>query len=187
MTGKKSAARKPAEPVKAKKEKPVSGQAEKKNPAQCVFDLYNLKFGMKKAAVEELFAVGAEGFLQEEQLLHARAKTIQLFFDHEDRLWQVKASYLLGGPEEAEALLERMSKDYSFQTPSARIAFELGDLDGSNMAELKIRYTEANLKRVYFHHMMAIGAAMREKEEDIERAAREKEEEEYIPSGPMIF
>src|SRR3990172_3678135 len=120
MTGKKSAARKPAEQVKAKKKKPVSGKGEKKNPAQCVFDLYNLKFGMKKAAVEELFAVGAEGFLQEEQLLHARAKTIQLFFDHEDRLWQVKASYLLGGPEEAEALLERMSKDYRFQTPDRK-------------------------------------------------------------------
>jgi len=168
-------------------DKKAAPKQEPGSPAQCIFDIYNLKFGMKKAAVEELFAVDAEGFLQEEQLLKAKAQWIQLSFDHEDRLWQVKASYLMSGPEEAEALLETMSRNYNFQTPSARVAFEIGDLDGNNMAELKIRYTEANLKRLYLHHMMAVGAAKREKAEEMEKAIKEKEEEEYIPSGPLIF
>ncbi len=183
----KASAVKEAAPKKAAAKKETAPKQELKTSAQCIFDLYDIKFGMKRAAIEELFAIGAEDFLVEEQLLHAKAQWIQLFFDHEDRLWQVKASYLMSGPEEAEALLEAMSRNYKFQTPSARVAFEIGDLDGNNMAELKIRYTEANLKRVYLHHMMAVGAAKIAEAEEMEKAIREKEEEEYIPTGPLIF
>lgn len=178
---------KKTEAAKASAAKEAAPEQELKSPAQCIFDIYDLKFGMKRAAVEELFAIGPEDFLKEEQLLKAKAQWIQLFFDHEDRLWQVKASYLMSGPEEAEALLEAMSRNYKFQTPSARVAFEIGDLDGNNMAELKIRYTEANLKRVYLHHLMAVGAAKIAEAEEMEKAIREKEEEEYIPTGPLIF
>jgi len=79
-----------------------------------------------------------------------------------------------------------MSEDYRFQTPSARIAFELSE-DESGVLFLFIRYSEANLKRIYIHHMMAVGAAKLEAKEEMEKAIKEKEEEEYIPTGPLIF
>ena len=116
----------------------------------------------------------------------AGAEMVELFFDHLGRLWQVKALYPVDDSEHARAILEKMSEDYRFQTPSARIAFELNEVEGGG-AKLFIRYSEANLKRIYLHHMMAVGAAKLAKAEEMEKAIKEKEEEEYIPSGPMMF
>jgi hypothetical protein len=158
----------------------------KKGPAQCVFDLYDLKFGMTRGEILKILELAESGHMGESALKKAGAEEVECFFDHEDRLWQVKAKYPMSGPDEAEALLERMSQDYRFQTPSARIAFDL-TARSDETAVLSIRYTEANLKRIYIHHLMAVGAAKLAAAEEMERAIREKEEEEYIPTGPLIF
>jgi len=172
----------PKKPAKAA----VQAPAPRKSPAQCIFDLYDLKFGMNRAAVTGLLDLTDENQLLEKQLKKAGASMIELFFDHLDRLWQVKAWYPIMDEYEAEALLDRMSKDYRFQTPSARIAFELSESDNGQKT-LYIRYTEANFKRMYLHHMMAVGAAKLEAEEERARIIKEKEEEEYIPTGPLMF
>lgn len=171
---------------KAKPHAAVKDKLPKKGPAQCVFDLYNLKFGMSRDEILKILSLAESGHMDAAALNKAGAEEVECFFDHEERLWQVKAKYPMSGPEEAEALLEKMSKDYRFQTPSARIAFDLTtEADGTAM--LSIRYTEANLKRMYIHHMMAVGAAKLAAAEEMERAIREKEEEEFIPTGPLIF
>ena len=154
--------------------------------AQCIFDLYDLRFGMQKEEVAKLFTVNAEDEAEGEALERANADKIMLTYDHEGRLWQVKAYYRVSSHEEAEALLEKMSRDYRFQTPTARVAFELlAKADGPT--QLYVRYTEINLKRMYIHHMMALGAAKKAEAEEMERAIKEKEEEEYIPTGPRMF
>ena len=160
--------------------------AEKKSPAQCIFDLYDLRFGMKKEDVEKVFTVNEDGYVSGEALEKAGATKIEMVFDHLDRLWQVRANYIISGVEEAEALLERMSKDYRFHTPTSRVAFELNE-DNPEASTLNIRYTEINLKRIYIHHMMAVGAAKLAEEEERQKLIKEKEEEEYIPTGPMMF
>ena len=158
-------------------------------PAQCVFDLYNLKFGMVKDEINNLrdeSESGQSSFMNAKSISKAGAESVELFFDHEGRLWMAKARYLVNSPAEAEEMLEKMSQDYRFQTPSARIAFDLEDGEGGRQV-LSVRYTEANMKRVYLHHMMAVGAAKLAKTEEAEKAIKDKEEEEYIPSGPLIF
>ena len=154
--------------------------------AQCIFDLYDLKFGMSKEEVAKLLPMNDDLTAGEEPLKRAYAQSIEFVFDHHDILWQVRASYYVNNHAEAEELLERMSKDFRFQTPTCRVAFDM-----ENQAEgpdtLTVRYTELNRKRTYIHHMMAVGAAMKEAEEDRARIIKEKEEEEYIPSGPLVF
>ena len=157
-----------------------------KGPAQCVFDLYNLKFGMARGDVARVLDLAESGHLGEEAALKAGADAVELLFDNLDRLWQVKAYYSIRDMAEAEELLDRMSKDYRFQTPTSRVAFETA-LDDPDHIKLYIRYTEINLKRAYLHHMMAVGAAKIAEAEEMERAIREKEEEEYIPTGPTMF
>ena len=157
-------------------------------PAKCVFEVYDLKFGMKKDEVSAVLEFEDEtGLLRKGSLDKAGAEMVELFFDHLDRLWQVKAIYPVESAEVAQAILEKMSQDYRFQTPSARVAFDLSEAEGGGGSRLSIRYTEANLKRIYLHHLMAVGAAKLAAAEEMEKAIKEKEEEEYIPSGPLIF
>jgi hypothetical protein len=152
---------------------------------QSIFDVYGLKFGMKKEVVAAKVEVLEGGEVGEANLAALGADSIRLFFDHEDRLWQVKAVYPVSSPEEAEEILERMSKDYRFQTPSSRVAFDITD-PKEDVALLSIRYSEANMKRAYFHHMMALGAEKLAAEEGKKKAEIE-EDDEYIPNGPLIF
>jgi hypothetical protein len=152
---------------------------------QSIFDIYALKFGMKKEDVAARVEILEGGEVGEANLAALGADSISLFFDHEDRLWQVKAVYPVSSPEEAEEILERMSQDYRFQTPSSRVAFELSD-PKDDVALLSIRYSEAFMKRAYFHHMMALGAEKLAAEEGKKRAEME-EDDEYIPNGPLIF
>ncbi|MGC2424873.1 MAG: hypothetical protein WA666_11045 [Nitrospirota bacterium] len=152
---------------------------------QSIFDLYDLKFGMNKEAVAARVEILEGGKVGDVNLAALGADSIRLFFDHEDRLWQVKAVYPVSSPEEAEEILERMSKDYRFQTPSSRVAFDLTD-PKEEVALLSIRYSEANMKRAYFHHMMALGAEKLAAEEGKKKAEME-EDDEYIPNGPLIF
>lgn len=180
MTAKAKTAAKKADP-------PAAGETVKKEPAQCVFDLYNLKFGMTKEETEKVLDFAESGHLNEEALLKMGADLVELFFDNLDRLWQVKAYYTIHDEAEAEALLERMSQDYRFQTPTSRVAFEVHENEEGGTATLYIRYTEINLKRMYLHHMMAVGAAKIAEAEELAKAIKEKEEEEYIPTGPLIF
>ena len=154
--------------------------------AQCIFDLYDLKFGMSKEEVAKLIPMNDDLTAGEVALKKAYAQSIEFVYDHHDILWQVRASYYVNNHEEAEALLERMSQDFRFQTPSCRVAFDMeNQKEGPDT--LTVRYTELNRKRNYIHHMMAVGAAMKEAEEDRARIIKEKEEEEYIPSGPLVF
>lgn len=125
-----------------------------KNTTESIFDLYDLKFGMKKEAIAARVEILEGGEVGDINLAVLGAQSVRLFFDHEDRLWQVKATYPVSSPEEAEEILERMSRDYRFQTPSSRVAFELTD-PKEEVALLSIRYSEAFMKRAYFHHMMA--------------------------------
>lgn len=166
--------------------KKTAAPKEKRSPAQCIFDLYNLRFGMTKEEVSRVLAFSEEGIVGKDTLLKAGATEIEMLFDHLDRLWQVRANYIISGIAEAEALLERMSKDYRFHTSTSRVAFELNE-DNPDANTLNVRYTEINLKRVYLHHMMALGAAKIAEEEEREKLVKEKEEEEYIPTGPLIF
>ncbi len=155
--------------------------------AQCIFDLYaDLKFGMTKEELTKLFPLDKDNMAVGEPLKKAYAEKIEFIFDHHDRLWMVKAYYFINSHPEAEALLERMSQDFRFQSPSCRVAFDLEEHKGGPDT-LNVRYTELNRKRNYIHHMMAVGAAMREAEEERERLIKEKEEEEYIPTGPLMF
>ncbi len=160
-------------------------EEDKKTVKACIFDHYNLKFGMKKEEVSAVVEFSSEGIVGEAGLSALGAAFVQLFFDHEDRLWQVKAEYRVLNEAEAEEILESMSKDYRFQTPSSRVAFELGDPE-NGVAILSIRYSEANLKRIYLHHMMALGAAKLAEKEGREKA-EQAEDDEYIPTGPLIF
>ena len=160
-------------------------EEDKKTGKKCIFDFYNFKFGMKKEEVSAVVEFSPEGLVGETGLSALGAESIQLFFDHEDRLWQVKARYQVSSEAEAEEILDSMSKDYRFQTPSSRVAFELDDpKDG--VAILSIRYSEANMKRIYLHHMMALGAAKIAEEEGKKKAEQESDDE-YIPTGPLIF
>jgi hypothetical protein len=159
---------------------------DEKNMAQCIFDLYDLKFGMTKEEVAKLIPMNEDLTAGEEPLKKAYAQSIEFVFDHHDRLWQVRAAYFVNSHPEAEELLERMSQDFRFQTPTCRVAFDL-DNQKEGPDTLTVRYTELNRKRNYYHHMMAVGAAMKEAEEDRARIIKEKEEEEYIPSGPLVF
>jgi hypothetical protein len=152
---------------------------------QSIFDVYDLKFGMKKEDVAAKVELLPGEEVGEKDLEALGASSIRLFFDHLDRLWQVKAVYPVSSPEEAEEILERMSKDYRFQTPSSRVAFELTD-PKEDVALLSIRYSEAFMKRAYFHHMMALGAEKLAAEEGKKKAEME-EDDEYIPNGPLIF
>lgn len=156
-----------------------------KNTTESIFDLYDLKFGMKKEAIAARVEILEGGEVGDINLAVLGAQSVRLFFDHEDRLWQVKATYPVSSPEEAEEILERMSRDYRFQTPSSRVAFELTD-PKEEVALLSIRYSEAFMKRAYFHHMMALGAEKLAAEEGKKKAEME-EEDEYIPNGPLIF
>ena len=166
---------------------PASKTVTSKTPAQCVFDRFDLKFGMKKDEIARVLEFEEEtGLLRKGSLEKAGAEMVELFFDHLDRLWQVKALYPVESTGDAQAMLEKMSTDYRFQTPSARIAFDLSE-EEAGVSRLSIRYTEANLKRIYLHHLMAVGAAKLAAAEEMEKAIKEKEEEEYIPSGPMMF
>ncbi|MHB8173766.1 MAG: hypothetical protein ACYDFU_04820 [Nitrospirota bacterium] len=158
---------------------------DKKTGKKCIFDKYDLKFGMKKEDVSAAVEFSAGGLVGERNLAALGAELIQLFFDHEDRLWQVKAEYQVSNEAEAEEILDRMSKDYRFQTPSSRVAFELSDPE-DGVAILSIRYSEANMKRIYLHRMMALGAEKLAKEKGKEKAAPE-DDDEYIPTGPLIF
>ena len=179
MTTKKTAAKKEAGAH--------SGPRVKKSPAQCIFDLYNLRFGMTKKEVATVLDFAESGHINETALLKAGATMIQLFFDHLDRLWQVRADYIIDGITEAEDLLDRMSKDYRFHTATSRVAFEL-DEEGAAASSLAVRYTEINLKRIYLHHMMDLGAQKSAEEERARKALSDAEEEEgYIPTGPMMF
>ena len=175
----------PKKSTKPKKAEKPSGGDMVKGPAQCVFDLYNLRFGMTKEEVSKVLDFAESGHLNEEALLKTGADIIEIFFDHMDRLWQVKAHYKIHDMSEAEALLDRMSKDYRFQTSTSRVAFET--VEEEDHMKLYIRYSEINLKRMYLHHMMAVGAAKIAEAEELEKAIKEKEEEEYIPTGPMMF
>ncbi len=188
MATKKTAPAKPAEKKSPKTStaKKTTGEKTVKGPAQCVFDLYNLRFGMTKDEVSKVLDYAESGHLHEEALLKIGAEMVELFFDHMDRLWQVKAQYSIRDMVEAEVLLDRMSKDYRFQTATSRIAFETEEADPEHM-KLSIRYSEINFKRMYLHHMMAVGAAKIAEAEEMEKAIREKEEEEYIPTGPLMF
>lgn len=174
-------------PAKEKAGTPVAGEKNKKSPAQCVFDMYNLKFGMTKQEASDVFDFSEAGELNAESVLKLGADMVELFFDNLDRLWQVKAFYTIHDEAEAEVLLERMSKDYRFQTSTSRVAFEVHEKETGGPATLYIRYTEINLKRMYLHHMMALGAVKIAEAEEMARAIKEKEEEEYIPTGPMMF
>ncbi|MBI5189292.1 MAG: hypothetical protein HZA22_01260 [Nitrospirae bacterium] len=174
-------------PARAKKTPPVTEDTAKKSPAQCVFDLYNLKFGMTRKEAEDVFDFSEAGELNRDAVLRLGADMVELFFDNLDRLWQVKAFYTIHDEAEAEALLERMSKDYRFQTSTSRVAFEVHENESGGTATLYIRYTEINLKRMYLHHMMALGAVKIAEAEEMARAIKEKEEEEYIPTGPLMF
>ncbi len=160
-------------------------EEDKKTAKKCIFDHYNLKFGMEKEEISAVVESSPEGLVGEAGLAALGAEFIQLFFDHEDRLWQVKAEYRVSNESEAEEILESMSKDYRFQTPSSRVAFELGDPE-NGAATLSIRYSEANMKRIYLHHMMAIGAAKLAEKEGGEKT-EQAEDDEYIPTGPLIF
>ncbi len=160
-------------------------EEDRKTGKKCIFDHYNLKFGMKKEEVSALVEFSGEGIVGDAGLLALGAEFAQLFFDHEDRLWQVKANYHVASESEAEEILDSMSKDYRFQTPSSRVAFELGDPE-NGVAILSIRYSEANMKRIYLHHMMALGAAKLAEEEGRKKAENEADDE-YIPTGPLIF
>jgi len=159
----------------------------KQSAAQCIFDLYNLRFGMSRKEVSEVLSLAESGHVNEEALLKVGASMIHLLFDHQDHLWQVKADYLIDDVDEAEALLDRMSKDYRFQTPSSRVAFELNEDIKVGPKTLAVRYTEINLKRIYLHHLMAVGAVKIAEEEKIKKSVEEVEQEEYIPTGPMMF
>jgi hypothetical protein len=159
---------------------------DEKSKAQCIFDIYDLKFGMSREEVAKLLPLMEDSTAGEEALKRAYAQKIEFIFDHHDMLWMVKAYYYIDSHPEAEALLERMSQDFRFQTPSCRVAFDLEEHSGGPDT-LNIRYTELNRKRNYIHHMMAVGAAMKEAEEDRARIIKEKEDEEYIPSGPLVF
>jgi len=174
-----------------KKDNPAAGEKTRRAhgggeaPARCVFDLYDLKFGMKRPDIAAVVEMTADDKLDAGPVEKAGAEWVELFFDQEDRLWQVKARYPMESEQAAEALLERMSRDYRLQTPSTMVVFEMNEYEGGGLF-LYIRYTEVNLKRMYLRHMMNIGAAKMAQEEE-ERARREREEEEYIPSGPLIF
>jgi len=172
----------------AEKPAPKRGPRGKKNPAQCVFDLFNLRFGMSRAEVVEVVGMVEDDSLAPASVKKAGADTVEAYFDHLDRMWQVKATYTIDNVAEAEALLDRMSKDYRFQTPSSRVAFEITEMEGGKKS-FGIRYTEINLKRVYIHHMMALGAAAKAEEEQrqLAKTVAEMEDEEYIPTGPLIF
>lgn len=157
----------------------------KKSVKKSIFDLYNLKFGMKKGDVAAAVEFLPGGEVGDANLAALGAQFVQLFFDHEDRLWQVKAGYPVSSQDEAEEILEEMSKDYRFQTPSSRVAFDISD-PREGVALLSIRYSEATMKRAYFHHMMALGAE-KIAEEEGKKKIEQEEDDEYIPSGPLIF
>ena len=172
--------------TRAVKPKDVAAGTPKKEPAQCVFDFFNLKFGMTKEEVSNVLDFAESGHINEEANLKIGSEMVELFFDHMDRLWQVKARYRIKDFPEAEALLDRMSKDYRLQTPTSRVAFETME-DDEGHTTLYIRYSEINLKRMYLHHMMALGAVKLAEEEKIKKSLEEAEQEEYIPTGPLMF
>jgi len=116
------------------------------------------------------------------------AREAILFFEHTGRLWQVKTYYTIKDIIEAEALVEEMSKDHRFQTPTSRVGFEVTQ-DEDGYITLYIRYTEINMKREYIHHQIALGRASQEEDDKrrSEELVKQMEEEEDIPTGPLIF
>ena len=154
--------------------------------AICIFDRYDIKFGMRKEEVSKLIEYDSKGEVTGEALTEICARNVDFLFDHNERLWQVKAWYLIKGVAEAEALLERMSNDFRFQTPSVRVAFDLTKT-GEDTETLEVRYTEINIKRNYIHHMLAVAESMKVEEEKRAQLIKDKEDEDYIPTGPLVF
>lgn len=153
-----------------------------------MFDFYGLKFGMTKEDVAKLLDFNDDHEVAPEAAAKVGADKVELYFDHRGWLWQVKSWYTIKGQEEAEALVDRMSKDYRFQTASSRVAFEL-DKNETGDYTLYIRYSDAFIKREYIHHKLAEAEKLRAEEEKrrIEKSVEEIEDEEYIPTGPMMF
>ncbi len=153
-----------------------------------MFDYYGLKFGMTKEEVAALFYYDDNHEVAAEAARKVGADRVELYFDHRGWLWQVKSWYTIKGQGEAEALVDRMSRDYRFQTPSSRVAFELDKNDAGDYT-LYIRYSDAFIKREYIHHKLAEAEKLRAEEEkrSIAKSVEEIEEEEYIPTGPMMF
>jgi hypothetical protein len=158
------------------------------NSPKCIFDVYGLKFGMSKEKVGAMFGFNDQHEVAEEAVKAIGADKAELYFDHRGWLWQVKVWYTITGQEVAEELVDRMSKDYRFQTASSRVAFELDKNEDGNYT-LYIRYSDAFMKREYIHHKLAEAEVLRAKEEKekAEKSVEEIEEEEYIPTGPMMF
>lgn len=159
-----------------------------KGPARCVFDMYELRLAMLKPDVSGLFGLNSDCEAEEAVLEKTGADKVELYFDHRDRLWMVKSFYTIASVAEGEALLDKMSKDYRFQTQSSRVAFDLEENESGSFM-LYVRYTEANLKREYIHHKLAEANNLSAEEEKrrIEKSVEDLEEEEYIPTGPMMF
>jgi hypothetical protein len=159
-----------------------------KGPANCVFDVYELRLAMQRPDVAALFDFNSDAELTEKALEGTGADKVELYFDHRDRLWMVKSFYTIAGIAEGEALLDKMSKDYRFQTQSSRVAFDLEETESGGFM-LYVRYTEANLKREYIHHKLAEAQNLKAEEEKrrIEKSIEDLEEEDYIPTGPMMF
>lgn len=159
-----------------------------KGPAKCIFDMYELRLAMSKTDVSGLFGINSDCEAEESVLEKTGADKVELYFDHRDRLWMVKSFYTIASVAEGEALLDKMSKDYRFQTQSSRVAFDLEETESGSFM-LYVRYTEANLKREYIHHKLAEANKLSAEEEKrrIEKSIEELEEEEYIPTGPMMF
>jgi len=159
-----------------------------KNTPCCIFDAYGLKFGMSKEDVRAMFEFNDQHDVSEDALKAIGADRAELFFDHRGWLWQAKVWYTITGQEVAEELVDRMSRDYRFQTASSRVAFELDKNEDGNYT-LYIRYSDAFMKREYIHHKLAEAEVLRAEEEKkkAEKSVEEIEEEEYIPTGPMMF
>lgn len=160
----------------------------KSNPAQCIFDVFGLKFYMTREEAVAVVGFDETGAVSTGVLERTGADSIDLFFDHTGKLWQVKARYNVAELSEGEAMVDKMSKDYRFQTPTCRVAFEVTEDEAGHFV-MNVRYTEINLKRSYIHHKMAEGAKLTAEDEKrrVEKSIEDMEEEDYIPTGPMMF
>jgi hypothetical protein len=157
---------------------------------KCVIQEFDLRFGMTKEEVGKKVKLNEDNELTGDDLKRLGADKVILFFEHTGRLWLLKSYYNIADEAVAEALVERMSTDHRFQTPTSRISFDVTNLEGSKDGKvLYVRYTEINMKREYIHHQIALGRATQEEEDRArsDKLVKQMEEEEDIPTGPLIF